>query len=363
MNLKQLGWNDFFAAHFAEHFAEPQDVNAVAQLQPARVIEELKGHYRVRAEKGEYLVKVAGSMRFDAGERSDFPAVGDWVGIAPLPEKGRATIQALLPRKTKLSRKVAGRRNDEQILAANVDTVFIVATLNQELNLRRIERYVALAWDSGAIPIVLLNKSDLAQDPAALAHEVEATVPGVEVHTLSCITRDGFPSLDPHLVAGKTCVFLGSSGVGKSTIVNALLGEASQSTGPVRASDDRGRHTTTSRHLFVLPRGAIVIDTPGMRELQLWGGETGVAVAFDDLAETAQSCKFRDCKHYSEPGCAVREAIATGALDADRLDNYQKLEAEMRFAAQKTDQTVALAAKKRIKKLCGDQKRHYKNKE
>jgi ribosome biogenesis GTPase len=362
MNLKQLGWNDFFASHFAEYLEGQQEDVAAPRLQPARVIEELKGHYRVLAEKGEYLVKVAGSMRFDAGERSDFPAVGDWVGIVPQ-EKGRATIQALLPRKTKLSRKVAGRRNDEQILAANVDSVFIVATLNQELNLRRIERYVALAWDSGAMPVVLLNKSDLAADPAALAQEVEATVPGVEVHTLSCVTHDGFSSLDTHLSAGKTCVFLGSSGVGKSTIVNALLGEASQSTGPVRASDDRGRHTTTSRHLFVLPRGAIVIDTPGMRELQLWAGETGVAVAFDDLAETAQSCKFRDCKHESEPGCAVREAIAAGELDADRLANYQKLEAEMRFAAQKTDQSVALAAKKRIKKLCGDQKRHYKNRE
>jgi ribosome biogenesis GTPase len=358
MNLKQLGWNDFFAAQFADlqHYA------AAPVLQPARVIEELKGHYRVRGEQGEYLVKIAGSMRFDAGERSDFPAVGDWVGIAPQ-EKGRATIQALLPRKSKLSRKVAGRRNDEQILAANVDTVFIVATLNQELNLRRIERYVALAWDSGAIPVVLLNKSDLVDDPSSFQREVEGVVPGVDVHALSCVTRDGFSSLDAHLSAGKTCVFLGSSGVGKSTIVNALLGEAAQSTGPVRASDDRGRHTTTSRQLFVLPRGAIVIDTPGMRELQLWGGETGVAVAFDDLAETAQSCKFRDCKHDSEPGCAVRAAIAVGELDADRLANYQKLQAEMRFAVQKTDQTMALAAKKRIKKLCGDQKRHYKNKE
>ena len=355
MNLKQLGWNDFFAAQFAE----PKDATAPV-LQPARVIEELKGHYRVRGQQGEYLVKIAGSMRFDAGERSDFPAVGDWVGIVPQ-EKGRATIQALLPRRSKLSRKVAGRRNDEQILAANVDTVFIVATLNQELNLRRIERYVALVWDSGAMPVVLLNKSDLVHDPASFQREVEAAVPGVDVHTLSCVTRDEFSSLDSHLSAGKTCVFLGSSGVGKSTIVNALLGEAAQSTGPVRASDDRGRHTTTSRQLFVLPHGAIVIDTPGMRELQLWGGETGVAVAFDDLAETAQSCKFRDCKHDSEPGCAVRAAIAAGEIDADRLANYQKLQAEMRFAVQKTDQTTALAAKKRIKKLCGDQKRHYKN--
>ena len=352
MKLHKLGWNDFFAAQFAE--------NENAALLPARVIEELKGHYRVLSESGEYLVKVAGSMRFDAGERGDFPAVGDWVGIEPLNDKGRATIQALVPRRTKLSRKVAGRRNDEQILAANVDTVFIVAALNQELNLRRIERYAALAWDSGARPVVLLNKADLADDPSALALEVTAAVPGVDVHAVSCVTRAGFADFDKHLVEGQTCVFLGSSGVGKSTLVNALLGNAAQSTGPVRASDDRGRHTTTSRHLFVLPQGAIVIDTPGMRELQLWGGETGVAVAFDDLETTAQTCKFRDCKHESEPGCAVRAAIASGELDAGRLANYQKLEAEMRFAAQKTDQSVALAAKQRIKKLCGDQKRHYK---
>jgi ribosome biogenesis GTPase len=238
--------------------------------------------------------------------------------------------------------------------------VFIVAALTQELNLRRIERYAALAWDSGARPIVLLNKSDLAESAAALTAEVEAGVPGVDVLPISCITRDGFTSLKQHLVAGKTCVFLGSSGVGKSTIVNALLGHARQSTGPARASDDRGRHTTTSRQLFVLPLGAIVIDTPGMRELQLWGGETGVSVTFDDLEATAQQCKFRDCRHESEPGCAVRKAIASGELDADRLANYQKLGAEMKFAQTKTDQSAALAAKKKVKKLCGDQKRHYK---
>jgi len=214
VSLQRLGWNDFFAAHFA--------ANEGADLLPARVIEELKGHYRVSAESGEYLVKIAGSMRFDAGERSDFPAVGDWVGIQPV-DNNRATIQSLLPRKTKLSRKVAGRRNDEQILAANVDTVFIVAALNQELNLRRIERYAALAWDSGARPVVLLNKADLAADPAALVTEVETAVPGVDVYAVSCVTRAGFADLDKHLVVGQTCVFLGSSGVGKSTLVNALL--------------------------------------------------------------------------------------------------------------------------------------------
>lgn len=355
MDLKGLGWDDFFAAQLA--------VSDTPILEPARVIEELKGHYRVHAESGEYLVKISGSMRFDAGDRSDFPAVGDWVGIEREKQKGRATIRALFSRKTKLSRKVAGRRNDEQVLAANVDTVFIVSALTQDLNLRRIERYAVLAWDSGALPVVLLNKADLAGDATALVTEVQAAVPGVEVHALSCVTREGFKSLERHLVAGKTCVFLGSSGVGKSTLVNALLGEASQSTGPVRTADDRGRHTTTSRHLFVLPRGAIVIDTPGMRELRLWAGDSGVAAAFDDLEEVANQCRFRDCRHESEPGCAVRKAIETGGLDADRFANYQKLEGEMRFAKTKTDQTAALVAKKKIKKLCGDQKRHYKFKE
>ncbi len=358
LELLRLGWNDFFAAHFQE--------TPHAAFTPARVIEQLKGHYRVASVHGESLAQLSGAFRHDAADREDMPAVGDWVGVEMMSGNDRAVIHSLYPRKTKLCRKAAGRVAHEQILAANVGTVFIVSALNKELNVRRIERYVALAWDSGAIPIVLLNKSDLAVDASALQLEIEAKLPGVDVIALSAVTRVGFESLSPHLSRGKTCVFLGSSGVGKSTIVNALLGEHSQSTGDVRASDDRGRHTTTSRQLFVLPEGsigggAIVIDTPGMRELQLWDASDGLSAAFDDLTQAARCCRFRDCQHDSEPGCAVRSAIDAGDLKADRLENYQKLRSEARYLETKTDVQAAHTAKKRMKKLCGGQKRMYKH--
>ncbi len=349
MNLKDLGWNPYFEKRLSEKNRQNSE--------PARVTEELKGFYRLCARNGEFLAQVAGKVRFHASGRGDFPAVGDWVAIETRPEEDRATIQFILPRRTKLSRKAARRAIDEQVLAANVDTVFIVAALNQELNLRRIERYIALVWESGARPVVLLNKSDLCVDVSPVATEVQCAAPGVAVHALSGVTGAGLAALACYLAPGQTAAFIGSSGVGKSTLINALLGTASQAVKPVREGDDRGRHTTTSRQLFLLPAGGIVIDTPGMRELQLWDAEDGLPQAFDDIERLVPLCKFRDCRHQSEPECAVQRAIDDGDLDPKRLANYRKLQAEIRFIEGKRDLEVALEAKKRSRRLCKEVKR------
>ncbi len=351
MRLEDLGWNRFFEMHF-----EQEETDGCV---PARVSQESKGFYRVLAQEGDFLAQIAGKVRYRAEERSDFPAVGDWVAVVPRPAEARATIVTILPRRTILSRKIAGRAVDTQILATNVDTVLVVASLNQEFNLRRIERYLALAWESGAQPVVLLNKVDLCPDAPTVAAKVEPAAPGAVVHALSAITGDGLEALSHYLAPGRTAAFIGSSGVGKSSIINALLGEGSQRIQPVRASDDRGRHTTTSRQMILLPRGGIVVDTPGMRELQLWESDAGLEQTFEDLEALAQQCRFRDCHHRDEPGCAVAQAIEQGTLDQARLDNYRKLEAELRFLETKTSLNARHTVKQRARQMSKAQKKFY----
>jgi ribosome biogenesis GTPase / thiamine phosphate phosphatase len=313
-----------------------------------RVALEHKHMYRVWLEEGEYLCTLAGKLTFDAQNREDYPAVGDWVAVKTFPGEFKGTIQGILPRKSKFSRKAAGVTTEEQIVAANIDTVFIVNSLNEDLNLRRIERYLLLAWDSGANPIIVLSKADLTSELEEKMKQVSSVALGVPVVAVSVLEEAGFEELQQYITPGKTIALIGSSGVGKSSLVNYLTGFEKQAVQEIRL-DDKGKHTTTHREMILLPYGAILIDTPGMREVQLWQSDEGVTESFSDVEEAAQACKFRDCQHNDEPGCAVRAAIEEGTLDESRFISYKKLLKELAYLDRKVD-----------KKAQADEKRHWK---
>jgi ribosome biogenesis GTPase len=320
----------------------------------ARVVEEQRGSYRLLNEETEYLADVAGRLRHWAGGRAGLPAVGDWVrAVAGSSGTGRAVIHEVLPRSSRISRSAAGNPTEEQVLAANVDTAFIVTSLNMDLNPRRIERYVALARNGSVTPVILLTKADLCADPETAVAEVAAATPGVPVHAISAMFGQGLEALAPYLAPGKTCVLLGSSGTGKSTIVNCMLGAEVLRVEAVRESDDRGRHTTTHRELIRLPGGALLIDTPGLREIQLWNGDEEEALqqSFGDIASLATACRFKDCRHQTEPGCAVKAAVAEGALEPERLASLAKLQRELAFLEGKQDKRVRAEHKKKYREV------------
>jgi ribosome biogenesis GTPase len=340
MGLIDLGWTAALAEALAPHAAQG--------LVPARVSIAYGATFRVMTADGDYLADVTGRMRHGALGRRDLPAVGDWVAVKPTTiAGGRATIQAILPRTSIFSRKAAGTDTTEQILATNVDVALLMTAFDQDLNLRRLERYLALTWEAGATPVILVNKSDLTDQVEALRGEVDRIALGVPVHAISARRGEGLDALAPLLVAGKTLVVLGSSGVGKSTLFNRLMGEDYFRTREVRDDDHRGRHTTTHRELVVLPSGAILIDTPGMRELQLWSAEAGMVEAFDDIASLAADCYFADCRHDTEPKCAVKQAVDDGRLPAERLGNFHKLRAEQAALLARQDTLAQQARKKR----------------
>ena len=342
-NLTTLGWNEFFESAFHPYAAKGYACGRVAL--------EHKHFYRVYSECGEVRGEIAGRLRHEALEQGDLPVVGDWVVIRPCPERDKVTIRAVLPRKSKFSRKVAGSRTEKQIVASNIDIVFLVTSLNQDFNPRRIERYLIVAWESGARPIIILSKSDLSDEIEERTREIKAAVGEVPILAISILTREGLNELSQYLKHGQTVALLGSSGVGKSTLINHLLGHEYLKVQETREHDGRGRHTTTHRELIVLPQGGLVIDTPGMRELQLWDGESGLHVAFADIETVAGHCYFSDCRHRDEPRCAIREALADGAIDRARYQSYEKLQKELTYLARKQDVRAEIAEKKRWKKL------------
>jgi ribosome biogenesis GTPase len=291
-------------------------------------------------------------------ERGDLPAVGDWVAVADPDGAERALVQAVLPRRTKFSRMAANDHGGtvEQVVAANVDVVFLTAGLDGDFNARRLERYLTLGWESGASPVVVLTKSDLCDDLDGTVLEAESVAVGVPVHAVSNLTGDGIDALAVYLTEGKTVAALGSSGVGKSSLVNQLAGEELMATGDLRA-DGRGRHTTTHRQLVLLPGGALYLDTPGMRELRLWESEEGLASTFDDVTEAAARCRFADCSHEREPDCGVRAALADGSLDRERYDSWRKLQNELRWLAVKQDARLRSEARKERRRFARSQRK------
>lgn len=324
-----------------------------AGYEPARVCAELRGSHTLITAGGELAAKVSGRFLHHA-DPGAFPAVGDWVAITARSSEGSATIHGVLERRTKLSRQVAGKTTEEQILAANVDIVFVVAALNEEFNLRRIERYLTSVWQSGAVPVVVLNKADLCDDLSAALDQTVDIAPGADVLVTTAVGGDVSP-LTPFIGPGQTCAFVGSSGVGKSSLINALVGAEAMTVRDIRF-DGKGRHTTTRRQLIPLTAGGVVIDTPGMREFQLWEADDGFDRAFADISELAESCRFSDCSHTHEPGCAVKEALANGSLDEARWRSYAKQQAELAAVARRKDRRLASENARRWKLLTKDAK-------
>ncbi len=344
VTLAELGWNDHFARAFAPYAAEG--------CVPARVTLELKGYCEVTGEEGARLGECSGRFIHAAKAPADYPAIGDWVAVtAQTGDATRVAIQGVLPRLTRFSRRAAGEEVLEQIVAANVDTVFLVSSLDGNHHLHRLERYLAAAYASGARPVIVLNKVDLTEDIQSLQAEITAAVPAVPVVVISAKTRRGLKALAPWLQPGRTIALLGSSGVGKSTLINRLMGDQVQLTQEVREADNKGRHTTTQRELLITPEGAIIIDTPGMREIQPWEAAGDVAAAFQDVAAIAGQCKFRNCTHTVEPGCAVQAALADGSLELARWQSYLRMLRATAHEVRRVDRPAAQQHKAQMKKL------------
>ena len=353
MELTDLGWDDEWRRVFAPYAADG--------LIPARVAIEFNYIYRLFAESGDLQAQHAGRLRHQSEGLS---AVGDWVAARPTTGEATATIEAILPRRSKFSRKVAGELTEEQIVASNIDTVFLVMGLDGDYSPRRLERYLILAYEGGAKPVIILNKADVATRLSDDMDEIRGLAIGIPVHAISAKQRDGVEIIESYLGAGKTGALLGSSGVGKSTLINALIGEEMLKTREVRAHDSRGRHTTRHRHLIMLPeRRGLLIDTPGMRELQLWTQADGARETFEDIEALAAGCHFTDCRHREEPRCAVKQAIEDGQLASQRLEGYLKLQDEINSLEVRKQGREQINIKRRFKTVSQSMKKLYKDRD
>jgi ribosome biogenesis GTPase / thiamine phosphate phosphatase len=343
LNLEDFGWNSYFQNHYAKH----QDENLI----PARVSFQGRGIYRLFSEEGELWAEIAGALRHESVGSESLPICGDWVLVDNPVGGDRTVVRTLLPRRTSFSRKQAGTAIGQQIIAANIDTVGLVSGLDSDFNPRRIERYLAIAWESGARPVIILNKADICFDVPARIAEVISLAPGVAVLAVSAMDGRGMEDLLRYAGRGQTLALLGSSGVGKSSIVNQLLGRAAQEVRETASDTGRGLHTTAARHLFQLPSGGLIMDTPGMRELQIWSVDSALDETFEDIKTLAEGCRFRDCSHETEPDCRVRSAVVHGELDAGRLANYFKLCKEARYIELKRAHSASWVEKEQWKKV------------
>jgi ribosome biogenesis GTPase / thiamine phosphate phosphatase len=334
MDLKLLGWNDTFAQAL-ETLSQPSWV-------PARILSVDRSSYNLGGEFGEIIGKISGRYRYEAYDQSNLPAVGDWVAVTSTNKDDFAIIHELLPRLTCISRKAAGITTEAQIIAANIDTVFIVTGLDNNFNLRRIERYIAVIKNSGAQPVIILNKADLINNIDTIneiRQSIESIALDVPIHFISVLKNNGLSELLTYFINGITVSLVGSSGVGKSTLTNYFLGSEKQRIVETREDDSRGRHTTTRRQLFLLPSGGMLIDTPGMRELQLWVENGDIDLGFNDIDSLKLSCRFNDCTHNHEPGCAVQKAIAEGSINPKRLANFNKMKRELNYLERRQKET------------------------
>ncbi len=343
IQLEDWGYHPTFADAYAS--------TPVADSVPARVIEEQRDGYRVMTAAGERRAMASGRLRHQAAEREALPAVGDWVVLGLPPAADQGVIHAVLPRRTALLRKEAGATTTAQVIAANVDHVLLLTSLNSDLEPRRIERYLAAIWESGAAPALVLTKADVCEDPAAPLRALGDVTLGVDVHVVSALSGAGLEALERYTQPGRTIALVGSSGVGKSTLLNALAGEVLQHVNEIRLRDERGQHTTTARRLLRMPSGALWVDTPGMREFGLWSAGDGLAEVFDDVAQLALACRFTDCSHAGEPGCAIAAAIDEGRLEAERLASWLKLQREQAFLERKLDRRARLEHKRKNRRF------------